>query len=468
MPTFGTRGGGSVRGFGKFGGGKPAQIVTFTATDVGSGRAYNNGRIDLSWTAPSDNGAPITGYLIERSLNSGSSWSTLVASNATTSYSDTGLSSATRYDYRVSAINAVGTAEASSFVNATATTVPQAPTVGTATRVSDTQVSLTFTANATGGSTITSYTIVSSPSISISTNAGTTSPRTATGTYASGISYTFTIAAVNTNGTSTASAASGSVMPLQPPPSSVEYVVVAGGGTGSAGSMSGGGGAGGAMTGTQNINSGTNYSISIGGAGGSSDFAGFAPLAGGAASAGGVAGNGGSGGGTSSSTANHRGRGTAGQGYDGGYNQQQQSASGGGGGYSSAGGLGRRATDPNNGQPFNYSEPAQHGEGGGALSTNIEGAANYYAYGGGGFGGGYYNIWSANGQSGPGAANTGQGGGGFSNGTNPGGSGTVILAHNSNAKDATVSGGLSYNLNTNSRAGYKVYKFNGGSGNVSW
>lgn len=470
MPTLGTRGGGSVRGFGRFGGGRPSQITTIAATDVGSGRAYNNGRIDISWTAPSSNGAPITGYLIERSTNSGSTFSTLVANtgSATSTYSDTGLSSAQRYDYRVSAINATGTAIASSSVNATATTIPQAPTVGAASRAADNQVSLTFTANATGGSTITSYTIVSSPSISVSTNAGTTSPRTATASYGSGTSYTFTIAAVNANGTSAASAASGSVMPLQPAPSSVEYVVVAGGGTGSDGSLSGGGGAGGAMTGTYSVNSGSSYSISVAGAGGSSDFAGFSPIGGGSGSPGGVAGNGGSGGGTVSSNSNQRGRGTAGQGHDGGYNSQQQSASGGGGGYGSAGGNGRRAIDPNNGEPFNYTEPAQAGEGGGALSTSIEGGTNYYAYGGGGFGGGYYNIWSFNGDGGSGAANSGAGGGGAGGGTLSGGSGTVILAYNSNAKDATVSGGLSYNLNTNSRAGYKVYKFTGGSGNVSW
>jgi len=460
MPIIGGRSAG-VRGLGFQGAGKPGKVITFTATDVGSGRAYNNGRIDISWTAPSSNGAPITGYLIERSTNSGSTWSTLISSNATTSYSDTGLSSATRYDYRVTAINAVGSGEVSSSVNATATTVPQAPTVGAASRAADNQVSLAFTANANGGSSITSYTIVASPSISVSTNAGTTSPRTATASFGSGTSYTFTIAAVNANGTSAASSASGSVMPNQPAPSSVEYVVVSGGGTG----YSGGGGAGGVFAGTQSVSAGTNYSISIAGGGGTSNFISFTPSAGG--NGGQSQGNAGaSGGGCAVFNNNGRGNAIAGQGHIGGKTNHGGS-SGGGGGYGGPGSDGRKATDPNNGNEFTYSEPGQAGGGGGAYSATIEGGTNYYAYGGGGFGQGYYPwVWSANGDASDGAANSGAGGGGW--GFHNGGSGTVILAHSSNEKSATVSGGLSYNLNTNSRAGYKVYKFTGGSGNVSW
>jgi hypothetical protein len=46
--------------------------------------------------------------------------------------------------------------------------VPQAPTVGTASVTNSTTVSIPFTAGATGGSTITSYTVTSSPSISLS------------------------------------------------------------------------------------------------------------------------------------------------------------------------------------------------------------------------------------------------------------------------------------------------------------
>ena len=72
-----------------------------------SATADGQTEIDLSWTAPSDDGgADITGYRIEVSTD-GSSWSDLVANtNATgTSYSHTGLTAGSTRHYRVSAIN---------------------------------------------------------------------------------------------------------------------------------------------------------------------------------------------------------------------------------------------------------------------------------------------------------------------------------------------------------------------------
>lgn len=213
-PIIGGRGAG-VRGLGFQGAGAPAQVTGLTATDVGTGRAFNNGQINLSWTAPASNGAPITGYMIEQSTNSGSSWSTLVNNTGTTSvsYSHTGLTSAQRYDYRVSAINAVGTGTASTAANATATTVPQAPTIGTAT-AGNAQATVAFTANATGGSAITTFTSTASP-VSPANGTAASSPITHTN-LTNGTAYTFTVTATNANGTSTASAASNSVTPFQP------------------------------------------------------------------------------------------------------------------------------------------------------------------------------------------------------------------------------------------------------------
>ena len=107
-PFLGTRGAGTNKGFGFAGAAAPGQVVALSATDFGTSRAYNNGRIDLSWTAPASNGATISGYKIERSTD-GSTFSTLVANtgSATTTYSDTSLSSAQFYYYKVSAINVV-------------------------------------------------------------------------------------------------------------------------------------------------------------------------------------------------------------------------------------------------------------------------------------------------------------------------------------------------------------------------
>jgi hypothetical protein len=190
----------------------PGQVTGLTATDVGTSRSYNSGRIDLSWTAPSNGGSAITGYFIERSLN-GVSYSTLVSNtgSTSTSYTDTGLTSAQTYYYRVSAINAIGTGTASSAASATATTVPQTPTITGVSSISGTQVSLSFS-GATGGKALSSLTITSSPSISLSYS-GTSSPVTVTGSYVGNQSYTFTMSATNANGTSGTSAASSSITP---------------------------------------------------------------------------------------------------------------------------------------------------------------------------------------------------------------------------------------------------------------
>jgi hypothetical protein len=189
----------------------PGQVTGLTATDFGTGRSFNNGRIDLLWSTPSDGGSPITGYFIEYSIN-GVTFFTLVSNTGTTStsYTDTGLTSAQIYYYRVSAINAIGPGTASSAASATATTVPQTPTVS-ASVVSSTQVSLSFS-GATGGKALSSLTITSSPSISLSYS-GTSSPITVTGSYAVNQAYTFTMSATNANGTSGTSTASNSVTP---------------------------------------------------------------------------------------------------------------------------------------------------------------------------------------------------------------------------------------------------------------
>jgi len=86
-----------------------AQAQSPTVPDAPTGltaTAVSTSQINLSWSAPSnDGGSWITGYKIERQINSGP-WSTLIANTGTsTSYSDSGLSPDTTYTYRVSAIN---------------------------------------------------------------------------------------------------------------------------------------------------------------------------------------------------------------------------------------------------------------------------------------------------------------------------------------------------------------------------
>src|SRR5690606_29702363 len=120
----------------------PQTPTTLTASAVSSSQ------IDLSW---SDNSTDETGFLIERSQTSSTSGfspvTTVVANTST--YSNTGLTPATQYYYRVSAVNSNGN---SSYVEATATTLaapPQAPTGLTVTGATASSISLSWSDNST-------------------------------------------------------------------------------------------------------------------------------------------------------------------------------------------------------------------------------------------------------------------------------------------------------------------------------
>lgn len=92
----------------------PAPVVNLQAVAEGADQ------INLTWDAPtSDNGSPVTGYRIERSLD-GTNWSVVVAdtNDTDTTYTDTGRAPDTTYYYRVFAINAIGTAAASNTADA--------------------------------------------------------------------------------------------------------------------------------------------------------------------------------------------------------------------------------------------------------------------------------------------------------------------------------------------------------------
>ena len=134
-------------------------------------RASANGatQIDLSWTAPAnDGGSAISAYKIEvcaqataAACDTEPEWSTLTGRVApATTYAHTGLTAGTTRHYRVRAVNSVDEGAASAVASATTTAAPGAPTGLTARANGPTQIDLSWTAPANdGGSAIVAYKI---------------------------------------------------------------------------------------------------------------------------------------------------------------------------------------------------------------------------------------------------------------------------------------------------------------------
>ena len=177
----------------------PSQVTGLAATTT------TNTSIDLAWTAPGSNGYAVTGYVIERSTDSGSTWNTLVADTQSTSvaYSDTGLTNGLIYTYKVSGINSLGTGSASSTVSAYAGNVPDAPVL-TLTALPNSIVQSDWTVPADNGFAITSYQIDKSADGGItwtsllSGNVNTTQDTGLT----NGTSYQYRVSSTNVVGTS--------------------------------------------------------------------------------------------------------------------------------------------------------------------------------------------------------------------------------------------------------------------------
>jgi hypothetical protein len=175
------------------------------ATNVGTSRAYNNGSATVAYTAAATGGA-VTTFTATSTPGS-------FTGTGTSPITVAGLQSATSYTFTVSAANANGTQTSAASSSITATTVPQAPTIGTFTDGdTGTTGTLSFTAGATGGSTITNYSFSTDGSTyTVLSPAQTTSPLSLTGLTPG--TYNFSVRAINANGSSAASGnASGTVI----------------------------------------------------------------------------------------------------------------------------------------------------------------------------------------------------------------------------------------------------------------
>ena len=158
--------------------------------------------VDLSWTAPANNGGQsITDYEYEQ----GGSGIWISTGGTATSYTVTGLTNGQPYRFRVRAVNSVGAGAASAASpNVTPATEPDAPT-GLSATVSDQRVDLSWTAPANnGGATILRYEYELDFS-STWTSTGSTTPSTTVRNLTNGQSYTFQVRAVNRVGAGPAS-----------------------------------------------------------------------------------------------------------------------------------------------------------------------------------------------------------------------------------------------------------------------
>lgn len=178
----------------------PDLPIIGTATKTGSTTAT------VAFAAPlNDGGSTITSYTALSTPGS------ISASSATSPITVTGLNPGTNYTFTVTATNADGTSGPSSPSNEITTdaTVPDAPTIGSATKTGTSTATVAFLPPASnGGRAVTVYTATSLPSGVTAT--GTSSPITLTG-LTSATAYTFTVTATNSIGTSSPSQASNSV-----------------------------------------------------------------------------------------------------------------------------------------------------------------------------------------------------------------------------------------------------------------
>jgi hypothetical protein len=461
----------------------PAGQPTLTVTDAGSGMAYGTVKASVAFTEDATGGRAL-GFTATQSSQSATATSSPILVTITGNPGS--------YSFGGTAYNAFGTSPAAVSVSQNLTSVPQAPTIGTATG-QNSQISLTFTAGATGGSAITNYQwSTDGTTYTALSPADTTSPVIIPG-LTNGTSYTVSLKAVNANGVSTASGASNSATPTDA--FDVEYLVVAGGGGGNcnpSNNAAGGGGAGGYRTniGSPTLTNDGTYDIVVGGGGAGSttgaSLAGkgsnsrystiYSTGGGGGAYEGLTGGAGGSGGGSANAA--------GGSGNQGGYSPVEgfgagTSSNDGGNGGGGAGGASPNATT--------FGLNGAGGIGSNSVSAwatiTSSGDSGYFAGGGGG---GSYGVVSNNTGTGgaggggdgksragageAGTANTGGGGGAQGGQGGPGtggngGSGIVILKYPS-SKTATFSGGLTQTTYTSGSDKYS--KITSGTGTVTF
>ncbi len=208
----------------------PPGVATLTsATDTGSNRNFDDGACNLTWTAPTFDGkSPLVGYdLVATPSDGGATITTQVG--LTTTGNVTGLRSGIEYTYTVKARNQSSTGPNSAGRGPIrATTKPNIPTNVSASNLNTgSTASVSWSAPANGGSTVTQYTVKIVGTSTTLTTSGTS--LTFTG-LTNGNSYSFVVTATNANGTSAESNPSNVVGITQPAPAPAPVAPPSGGG----------------------------------------------------------------------------------------------------------------------------------------------------------------------------------------------------------------------------------------------
>ncbi len=174
---------------------------------------------DLTWTAASPGGAPITAYVITPYIGATAQATTTVGNVLAANV--TGLTNGLAYTFRVHAVNGIGAGGDSAASNSVtpAPTAPGVPTIGTAT-AGNAQATANWTAPASnGGSAITGYQVKTydgSGTLVDTDTVGVVLTFLETG-LTNGSDYKFKVAAINTVGPGAQSGFSNTVTPAAAP-----------------------------------------------------------------------------------------------------------------------------------------------------------------------------------------------------------------------------------------------------------
>jgi hypothetical protein len=173
------------------------------ATTVAPTAAPGDGAATISWTPPpTDNGAPVTGYVVTPYIN-GVQRTARTLSGTALSTTMTGLPNGSVFKFSVAAINSRGTGPASGFSKPVVLGAPTAPSGLTIVSVGAGSVTLRWTPPlSTNGAAIIGYVVhpfvglQPQPAIGLSSTATT---QTVTG-LTPGVIYRFRVAAKNSRG----------------------------------------------------------------------------------------------------------------------------------------------------------------------------------------------------------------------------------------------------------------------------